>query len=127
MRKIRYTFVEVQCSVLVGKWQGIAPNGRLAAIWADHSLPSQHPYRRLNGLLFRAAQCFLPGQRFLCFRHLLYEVGASRAMPLVERPSPNSFKPVLYWYITVRMSGNLIFGWAAAQQRGLSDDFHRLG
>jgi hypothetical protein len=32
MRKIRYTSVEVQCSVLVVGWQGIAPNGLLAAI-----------------------------------------------------------------------------------------------
>jgi len=36
------------------------------------------------------------GQRLLCFRHRLYEVGASRARPLVGWPSPNSFKSVLY-------------------------------
>jgi hypothetical protein len=32
MRKIMYTFVEVQCSVLVGRWQVVAANGRLVAI-----------------------------------------------------------------------------------------------
>jgi hypothetical protein len=32
MRKIMYTSVEVQCSVLVVDWQAIAPNGLLAAI-----------------------------------------------------------------------------------------------
>ncbi len=32
MRNIMYTVAGVQCSVFVGKWQGIAPNGRLGAI-----------------------------------------------------------------------------------------------
>ena len=32
MRNIVYTFVEVQCSVLFGRWQDIAPNGLLGAI-----------------------------------------------------------------------------------------------
>jgi len=32
MRKIVYTFLEVQCSVFVGRWQVVAPNGLLAAM-----------------------------------------------------------------------------------------------
>ena len=35
MQSIVYTFVEVQCSVLVGRWQAIARNGLLAAIRCD--------------------------------------------------------------------------------------------